>query len=352
MKKSLFTKILTVVGAAVLTLPAVLGVGSNKVNAAYTEDDTQHVILTKYGFDKKVDAEDRETDSQWTPDGDYKKLEGVEFEIYDVTANYWASPSKFLASDTTDADRKAGATQVDGSPFTTDANGQIAKDLPVLSKDAKGKTRTAVYLFHEINQRAGYDDNVADFWLTLPAKADKDNNVYVYPKNTVKPTYERNFVKKDANTGEVLPDAKFVIKNADGKFLQLTEKDGKTPVANKDGYYDVLGNNYRMNWVDEADPKNPTKATIFTSDKDGKFGLNGFANNTDKYTWLEIEAPDGYDEATNKDGFLADNTTSDILDTPKGLLPHTGGKGIVAFVVAGVALIALGGLAYSKRRAA
>ena len=41
-----------------------------------------------------------------------------------------------------------------------------------------------------------------------------------------------------------------------------------------------------------------------------------------------------------------------IEDKASGLLPHTGGKGIVAFVVAGVALIALGGLAYSKRRAA
>lgn len=336
MKKSLFTKILTVVGAAVLTLPAVLGVGSNKVNAAYKEGDTQHVILTKYGFDKAPEETDRNTDSTWDGDG-AKKLEGVEFEIYDVTANYWASPKDYAG------DYKAPAKLIDTK--STDANGQILKDLPVLSKDADGKTRTAVYLFHETNQRAGYD-TATDFWLTLPAKADNDGNVYVYPKNTIKTTYDRNFVKKDANTGEVLPGAKFVIKNADGKFLQLTDKDGKNPISEVTGYADVLKDNDRMNWVDDQED-----ATVFISDKDGKFGLNGFENNTDTYTYVETQAPDGYNNADNGD-FQADNSSSDILDTPKGLLPHTGGKGIVAFVVAGVALIALGGLAYSKRRAA
>ncbi|MCY9677467.1 SpaA isopeptide-forming pilin-related protein, partial [Lacticaseibacillus paracasei] len=207
--------------------------------------------------------------------------------------------------------------------------------------DASGKTRAAVYLFHETNPRAGYNTS-ADFWLTLPAKAAADGNVYVYPKNVQKTTYERTFVKKDAETKEVLEGAGFKIRNSDGKFLKLTDKDGQN-VSIGEGFIDVLANNYRLTWVAESD------ATVFTSDKSGKFGLNGFADNTTTYTAVETKVPDGYEAAANTD-FKADNSSSDILDAPSGILPHTGGTGTVIFAILGVALIAFGAVAYRKRR--
>lgn len=336
MKKSLFTKVLTVLGAAVLTLPAVLGMNNNTVKAADATPSSQHVILTKYGFKEAPDETNRDTATQWNGDG-AERLGGVEFEIYDVTANYWSDPTNYNGS--TAAPAKLVSTE------TTADNGQFGIDLPKVSKDADGQDRAAVYVFHETNQRAGYG-TAADFWLTLPAKADADGNVYVYPKNTEVKTYERNFIKKDSVTGEVLPGAQFVIKNVKGEYLQLTDKKGNNPIGSVTGYADVLAGNMRIKWVTDKGA-----ATVFTSDKDGKFGLNGFANNSDVYTYEEIKAPTGYDKTADGE-FKADDTTSDILDTPTGVLPHTGGKGIVAFVVAGVALIALGGLAYSKRRAA
>ena len=59
--------------------------------------------------------------------------------------------------------------------------------------------------------------------------------------------------------------------------------------------------------------------------------------------------PDGYDAAANTH-FKADNSSSDILDAPSGILPHTGGTGTVIFAILGVALIAFGAVAYRKRR--
>ncbi len=334
MKKSFLKKALAFAGAALFALPLMLS--TNVVHAADpnggSDPATQHVILTKYGFDKDVSATDRDTDTTWDGDG-AKALEGVTFEIYDVTANYWAAPKDYAGD-------YAGATKV--ATQVTDKSGQIAKDLPTTSKDVDGKSRAAVYLFHETNPRAGYNTS-ADFWLTLPAKADADGNVYVYPKNVQTTTYSRTFIKKDSATGEVLKGAGFVIKQGD-KFVKLTDKDGNA-VTVGDGVIDVLSNNYRIKTVDaQAD------ATTFTSDADGKFGLNGFADNTTEYTAVETNAPDGYEKAADTK-FTADGSTSDIEDTPTGLLPHTGGAGIVLFVALGVVLIVLGGVAYTKRRA-
>ena len=98
-----------------------------------------------------------------------------------------------------------------------------------------------------------------------------------------------------------------------------------------------------MTWVDKSD------ATVFTSDNNGKFGLNGFDDNTKTYTAVETKVLDGYHAADNTD-FNADNSSSDILIAPLGILPHTGGTGIVIFVILGVALIAFGAVAYRKRR--
>lgn len=140
----------------------------------------------------------------------------------------------------------------------------------------------------------------------------------------------------------MLEGAGFKISNSDGKFLKLTDKDGQN-VSIGEGFIDVLANNYRLTWVAESD------ATVFTSDNNGKFGLNGFADNTTTYRAVETKVPDGYHAADNTD-FKADNSSSDILIAPLGILPHTGGTGTVIFAILGVALIAFGAAAYRKRR--
>ncbi|MCT3212795.1 LPXTG cell wall anchor domain-containing protein [Lactiplantibacillus plantarum] len=330
MEKTITKKVLTLTSMILMTLLLVLGFNVTRVQADTNDTTTQNVVLTKYGFEKDVTAIDRATDQIWTGDG-AKPLQGVDFNVYDVTANYWASPKDYKGN-------VAGAKMQAG---TTDKQGQmVVKNLPTYVKIGD-KQRHAVYLFHETNPRAGYNTS-ADFWLTLPAKAAADGNVYVYPKNVQKNTYERTFVKRDAETKEVLEGAGFKISNSDSKFLKLTDKDGKG-VDIGEGFIDVLANNYRLTWVAESD------ATVFTSDKSGKFGLNGFADKTTTYTAVETNVPDGYDVAANTD-FNADNSSSDILDAPSSILPHTGGTGTVIFVILGVALIAFGAVAYRKRR--
>ena len=123
----------------------------------------------------------------------------------------------------------------------------LTQALSTHSTDTNGKYRAAVYLFQETNPRAGYNTS-ADFWLTLPATAAADGSVYVYPKNVQKTTYDRTFVTKDAETKEVLEGAGFNISNSDGKFLKLTDKDGKN-VNIDEGFIDVLGHNYRLTCI-------------------------------------------------------------------------------------------------------
>lgn len=331
MKKTSAKKVLTLTSTILMTLLMVLGFNGTRVQADTNDTTKQNVVLTKYGFEKDVTAIDRATNQSWNGDG-AKPLQGVDFTIYDVTANYWASPKDYRGSYENAPIVATGATN--------DA-GQLTKALQTKSKDTHDKSRAAVYLFHETNPRAGYNTS-ADFWLTLPAEAAANGNVYVYPKNVQKTTYERTFVTKDTETKEVLEGAGFKISNSDGKFLKLTDKDGQN-VSIGEGSIDVLANNYRLTWVAESD------ATVFTSDNNGKFGLNGFADNTTTYRAVETKVPDGYHAADNTD-FKADNSSSDILIAPLGILPHTGGTGTVIFAILGVALIAFGAVAYRKRR--
>lgn len=334
MKKTIAKKVLTLTSTILMTLLMVLGFNGTRVQADTNDTTKQNVVITKYGFDKDVTVNERPTEQIWTGDG-AKPLQGVDFTIYNVTANYWKSPKDYQGS-------------FDSAPVaakgTTNDKGQLTQALPTHSTDGNDKPRAAVYLFHETNPRAGYNTS-ADFWLTLPAKAADDGNVYVYPKNVQTTTYEHTFVTKDAETKEVLEGAGFKISNSDGKFLKLTDKDSQNvPIG--EGFIDVLANNYRLKWVADSD------ATVFTSDNNGKFGLNGFDiidNKTTTYTAVETKVPDGYVAATNTD-FKADNLSSDILLAPSSILPHTGGTGTVIFAISGVALIAFGAVAYRKRR--
>ena len=157
MKKTIAKKVLTLTSTILMTLLMVLGFNGTRVQADTNDTTTQNVVLTKYGFDKDVTAIDRATDQMWNGNG-AKPLQGVDFTIYNVTANYWASPK----------DYKGGFDSASvAATGTTNDKGQLTRALPTQSKDASGKTRAAVYLFHETNPRAGYNTS-ADFWLTLP----------------------------------------------------------------------------------------------------------------------------------------------------------------------------------------
>jgi len=144
--------------------------------------------------------------------------------------------------------------------------------------------------------------------------------------------------------------AKFVVKNADNKYLHYNK--GANDADAADDYWE---------WVAlQAD------ATVFESGfaaplataKDGYIELIGLADGT--YTLIEIEAPEGYsllkapvsidvDDAstvTQKNG----SYTTKIVNVAGFTLPGTGGAGIYIFIVAGIALIGAALVLYGKTR--
>lgn len=144
MKTTSAKKVLTLTSTILMTLLMVLGFNGTRVQADTNDTTTQNVVLTKYGFEKDVTAIDRATNQIWTGDG-ATPLQGVDFTIYDVTANYWASPKDYQGSFESNKVVTTG---------TTNKYGQLTKALPTQSTDTNGKHRAAVYLFQEINPRA------------------------------------------------------------------------------------------------------------------------------------------------------------------------------------------------------
>lgn len=191
----------------------------------------------------------------------------------------------------------------------------------------------------------------------------------MYPKEPITSHYELKFKKVDKdNPDTTLQGAVFEITNGK-KYAVITGfSEHKEYTGTRQTPVDV-------SWTDSED-----QATYFKSGADGLFGFTAYPeiksgdeitgiDPNGQYGFSEVTAPTGY----NKDATLKDNPTSNtvsptevkasdadadssaktnvITDTPEGILPHTGGAGIVLYVVLGAALVILGTIAYKKRRA-
>lgn len=156
-----------------------------------------------------------------------------------------------------------------------------------------------------------------------------DNNFYDKKGSTTVQTYGKRFKKIDNDTNEILKDAEFKIKKGN-EYLQIADETG--PLATFTG----VASGKTVKWVAKD------QATTFISPETGEFGIYGLASGT--YTLEETKAPDGY-VLIAPFTFTPDNTATELLvaNKHKGILPSTGGTGIVAFVLIGV--VALGGAA-------
>lgn len=357
MKKSFLKKALVMAGAALLALP--LALNASVVNAADEAPvDTQNVLLTKYAYTKDPgeDATSPKTADGYNtqPDENQARAEGVKFSIYDATKAYWSNVRQKFEPDTVKgADLSDAKTTAPIRTGLTDVNGQIHFNSLPTSSVVNGTRKPAVYLFVEDPQSAkDYETTQADFVLSLPVKVDgkKLDTVNVYPKNTSTKTHNLQFVKKDSETKAPLAGAGFKITNAKGQYASIA--DTKTVTGFSPNAVDVK-------WV-----ATEGEATEFFSGDNGEFGFTSYAESTKggdtyglkgdaKYNYEETTVPDGYTGAA-KGQINEKNGDEDealpVLNTPKGLLPHTGGTGIILFVVLGAALVVLGGVAYNKRR--
>lgn len=141
----------------------------------------------------------------------------------------------------------------------------------------------------------------------------------------------KKFLKHEAEkTDQALAGAKFiVIKKDGGKDFYLTyDKDNSTVT-----WTEVKGN---------EDYK--TAATKYTSDLNGHIQVTGLSFGT--YYLREIEAPNGFqlldgdkDFVVSKDSFEEEATLPIANVSKGGFLPSTGGKGIIAFLAVGMALM-------------
>ncbi|WP_179393920.1 pilin N-terminal domain-containing protein [Lacticaseibacillus absianus] len=365
MNKTFLKKALTLVGAAILALP--LALSANTVQADTT--GTQNVIVTKYGFksdeDEAASNEVGLDEPGQAHDGNAPKLAGAEFTVYNVTTAYWQyvkdNGLTGQDQDTLSTTINAAASQLrDGAklaadPQTTDANGQATfADLPQYTDG-----QPSVYVFAETKTPEGYQAD-KDFVVSLPY-GDGQQDVKVFPKNLFDENAKLSlkFKKVDANaTKTTLADAEFYITRtgADGKlYAKVANANDQTTLQD-------------VEWVAQAD------ATTFKTGADGLFGFTAYTESTVNgalhgltqksgvsYTVEEVTAPEGYNkdaQINGKDATTVENHAAKgadvvipVTDTPEGILPHTGGAGIVAFVVLGAALLVLGGVAYNKRRA-
>ena len=143
------------------------------------------------------------------------------------------------------------------------------------------------------------------------------------------------FVKKDSQSGATLSGAEFVVKQGSNFAIFEDAKNTKGEYIFKE-------------WTtDEA------KATKIVSDdkgelkviglKNGDYQLEEKATSSDKYVLLDEDV-----DFTVEHGQYGSQELKSVLNTPKGLLPSTGGNGIYAFLLIGAALM-IGSYAWFKK---
>ncbi|MFD1393953.1 pilin N-terminal domain-containing protein [Lacticaseibacillus jixianensis] len=410
MTTSFWKKALTLVGAITLAVPLALGMNGQKVSAADpATPGTQNVTVNKYAFkDAALEPKgDAEWDNSKAPENG-KPLAGAKFTAYNITKQYWAylkaNPIARDADDKDDAKYKRALSEAiyqavnptkdqsadktinfkDGTPVveedgktpleltTNDSGAATFTDLPqyteVVTDADKGTSvkMPSVFVFVESGTPEGYQ-TAANTVVALPY-GNGTEDVNIYPKNHFDTTkqYSLLFKKIDGNSKVALSGAKFKIKR--------TDTDGNVSFAHVDNP-DEMTTSQDVTWVKEDDTTN--EPSEFTSNGEGLFGFTSTAEAFFdgayhglkpgvNYSVVETVAPDGY----KKDPKLVDATGAEIesadasevvtgkdqnytrvADTPTSILPHTGGAGIVLYVVLGAALVILGTIAYKKRRA-
>lgn len=154
---------------------------------------------------------------------------------------------------------------------------------------------------------------------------------------------------KTGDKSVLLEGAKFVVRNTKGKYATFTQEDGAYILKGWTDDYKVSGD------AVESDKDGFVDATVVKTNGSGNATIKGLDEKTDEtYTFVEVEAPDGYSIADASDNVIwTDNTTGTItiVDTKLSALPSTGGIGTTIFTIGGcVIMISAAGLYFASRR--
>ena len=249
---------------------------------------------------------------------------------------------------------------------------------------------------------AGYNPEYAETneagKVTITNKEDKENPTPLEPTTPQVVTGGKKFVKTNQDGSERLAGAKFVVKNAEGKYLAVksvdTVKTEQEKLANAKAALDTAVKNYnerkddankdtlaaaiktaqdayneafktagtRYEWANAKDEEGKTIVTL-ASNKDGQFMIEGLAYG--KYKLEEIEAPKGYATQGDVEFTIAKGETTDVqikyettdaannakqIINKQVTIPQTGGIGTVLFTVVGIGLMAGAVMAMKKNR--
>lgn len=206
----------------------------------------------------------------------------------------------------------------------TEHDGGFTVDLKLDSAAVKALAGQKLQLAYNMTLTATVDPDALQS-NNASVQINNDTEQQITPPTPVG-TGGYKFTKKDAQTGKVLQNAKFVVTNKDqSKFATFTTN------AN--------GDNVFTKWVDTKDA-----ATKVVSDANGSIRVIGLLNGD--YVLNETDTPSA-NYVLLKDGtitFTVEHgkygaSNLDVKNTPKGLLPSTGGAGIYAFIIIGAAMM-------------
>lgn len=274
---------------------------------------------------------------------------GVQFERIDkIMVGNENIKDKFLGVHTADPTYKgkpAKPTEKAGFEIKTNLNasndglpGQNYKKSEAaalfLAKYAGQKME--IYYTVSLTELTPVDEEIKNnFVVTLDHDGIKDETK-THPEVPVITTGGRKVFKYEDPNGQGLGGAKFVVIKKDAQ--------------NNESYLKI--DNGVVKWSPVGTNEKYNDAAQYTSDDKGNFEIKGLEYG--EYFLREIKAPDGF-QKLNQDrqfiiakGSYGDKAVEIGNVTKDGILPSTGGAGIIAFLIIGGALMSIAVIRYRK----
>lgn len=382
----------------------------DKVNFGNDTDDTTAGVQNEYQLEKDYnDVADYSIGDMVPftlygslPDtfGDY---EHYYYEFSDTLSKGFVAPA--VSDIHVYVDGEEVTNQLGTNAITVTNNGDTGIAIAVKITDVKGLTLTSATLSKnsiitvkysaklDTDAEIGLDGNVNEVKLTYSNNPNKTGDGTTKPDDTGETpvdkvivfTYEQDFTKKDADSGNKLTDAEFVLSRKKGEETQYlvaiqkvnevegtyvvdswtTEKTKATVLKTIDGTYKVIGLEDGVYTVEETKKPNgyndpvdsTTDLTISAETVNGQTwagvaskaltGLTLTAAN-DGTNAVSVTLGNEQNKADLSDGIVA----ADIFNTKGSTLPSTGGIGTTMFYIGGGVLVAGAGvLLITKKRA-